>query len=354
MKVLFLTNIPSPYRVDFFAELGRLCDLTVLFEEHASKERDKQWKSDKISQFHAEYLCDKDCLVEHLSNQYYQVIVIGVYSSKIGRRAISYLKRHKRPFVLSTDGGFIKKDNFFKYIVKKYYISAATYWLSSGDITTEYLVHYGAKSDNTYKYPFTSVLKKDILKESMSKSEKRKIREKLGIQEEKIILSVGQFIHRKGYDILLEALSNLDHEIGTYIVGGEPTEEYIKLKEAYGLEHVHFVSFMAKDKLAEYYKAADLFVLPTREDIWGLVINEAMSFGLPVITTNRCVAGCELLSEDIGEIVPVEDVQELSKAMGQWIQEETVSETVLNKIKEYTIEQMAKCHNTIFKEIIHE
>ena len=43
--------------------------------------------------------------------------------------------------------------------------------------------------------------------------------------------------------------------------------------------------------------ASDLFVLPTREDIWGLVINEAMSFGLPIITTRKCIAGTELITD---------------------------------------------------------
>lgn len=55
--------------------------------------------------------------------------------------------------------------------------------------------------------------------------------------------------------------------------------------------------------------AADIFVHPTREDIWGLVVNEAMAKGLPVITTDRCVAGLELIkNESVGRIVPVENI----------------------------------------------
>ena len=51
MKILYLTNIPSPYRVDYFNELGKYCDLTVLFEIQSSTERDKSWKSYKAENF---------------------------------------------------------------------------------------------------------------------------------------------------------------------------------------------------------------------------------------------------------------------------------------------------------------
>ena len=44
MKILWLTNIPSPYRVKFFNELGTKCDLTVVFEKRSSSERDESWK----------------------------------------------------------------------------------------------------------------------------------------------------------------------------------------------------------------------------------------------------------------------------------------------------------------------
>ena len=50
MKITFLTNCPSPYRVEFFNELGKTVDLTVLFETKAATDRDEKWKSGETVQ----------------------------------------------------------------------------------------------------------------------------------------------------------------------------------------------------------------------------------------------------------------------------------------------------------------
>jgi glycosyltransferase involved in cell wall biosynthesis len=137
-----------------------------------------------------------------------------------------------------------------------------------------------------------------------------------------------------------------------YIVGGEATEEYLKLREALGLQNVHFLGFQKKDRLALIYKAADLFVLPTREDIWGLVINEALAYGLPTITTDRCVAGLELIEDGInGYVVPVEDASALAEKIKAVLASdlEAMGKAALEKVRPYTLENMAKTHAKIFE-----
>ncbi|WP_420741420.1 glycosyltransferase family 4 protein [Limosilactobacillus fermentum] len=133
------------------------------------------------------------------------------------------------------------------------------------------------------------------------------------------MLTVGRFSYNrgygKGYDILLKAISLCPEDYYLYIVGDEPTQEFIELRKKMGLiNKVKFIGFKDKEELKEYYMAADLFCLQTRGDVWGLVINEAMSMALPVITTNQCVAGLELVKRNRnGFIVDPEDYQELSK-----------------------------------------
>jgi glycosyltransferase involved in cell wall biosynthesis len=165
----------------------------------------------------------------------------------------------------------------------------------------------------------------------------------------KVAITVGQFIYRKGFDVLLRAWAKVDSEYELYIIGAQPTAEYKGIREKLQLSNVHFEGFKTKEELKCYYQAADLFVFPTREDIWGLVVNEAMSNGLPVITTDKCVAGLELIENGKnGYIVPANNDEELANKIIEIMQNDAEREEMaqysLEKIRNYTIESMADAH----------
>ena len=361
-KVLFLTGYPAPYRVEFFDALGKELDVTVLFSERKEDQahRAKQWFVEsggsfrwvqlekRIATMRGGCLCTD--VLSWLKKPWDRIVVCG-YSSPTVMLAMAYLRTKKIPFYMEIDGGLIRPDSGGKYLFKKLLVSAPDAWLSTGKYPTEYLVHYGATKDAVFEYPFTSLFEKDILEKTVSPEEKAELRRELGIPERNVVLSIGQFIHRKGFDVLLRAAAKLDTDTGIYIVGAEPTEEYLQLRRELGLANVHFLGFMKKEKLVEYYQAADLFALPTREDIWGLVINEAMAYGLPVVTTDRCVAGLELVEDgDNGYIVPVGDEAALAEKMQAVLADDSgrMGAASLEKIRPYTIENMVKTHVEIF------
>ena len=115
---------------------------------------------------------------------------------------------------------------------------------------------------------------------------------------------------------------------------------------------------MSAEKLREYYRAADIFAFFTREDIWGLVVNEAMANGLPVVSTDRCIAAVELIRNgENGYVIPTEDVEAMSRAVNSILENpelrNKMAENALQKIREqYTIENMAEEHYRIFEENI--
>ena len=364
MRVLFLINIPSPYRVQFFNELGTLCDLTVLYQKKNSSERNSKWTAENHENYRIVYLSgtstDVDkafCpnVIRYFDKSYDAIIICGT-ASLTEILAIEWCKLKKIPYIIEGDGAFAKTGNGFKEKLKKHLISGGSLLFSTCEEHDKYYTHYGANPSKVVRYRFSSLLEEDIISGIVPKEEKIALRTELGMKEEYIVLAVGQFIYRKGFDVLLEAATQLPSNIGIYIVGGNPTEEYLAFVRDNSLENVHFEGFKTKDELKKYYKAADIFVLPTREDIWGLVVNEAMAYGLPVVTTDRCNAGLELVQNDVnGYIVPVDSSLDIRSAIIKTLSsKEKLSTAALDKIKEYTIENMAKDHIRILSKFLKE
>ena len=358
-KIIYFTTVPVPYKVAFFEELGKKCELTVVFENKTVSYREDSWMVTKFKNFRAFFLEGLNVkgkkissqAVSFLKKEKFDHIIIGCYSTFAQMKAQCYLIRHKIPYIISSDGGMIKNDKGFQKRLKCYFIGHADMWLSTGRITSEYLAHYGADPQKTYSYPFTSIKNEDVLTVPDTYPQKLEFRERLSIEEKNVDVCVGQFIHRKGMDLLIQAAPSLK-DTGVYIIGGKPDNMYLELKEKCGADHVHFVAFKDKAALSEYYRAADVFVLPTREDIWGLVVNEAMAYGLPVITTDRCVAGMEMVENGItGSIIPSDDVQQLSDAIRKWLEhkEDICTERILQTARNYTTEKMAEVHYVLLE-----
>lgn len=367
MKVLFLANIPSPYRVDFFNELGKKCDLTVTFEGIKATDRNMEWKSDIPKNFKAIYLKGKRIKSDSffcpgiigVLKKKWDRIIIGVYSTTTSMLAIEYLKFSKKPFYIEADGGIIQKDKILKYKIKRHFISSASEWICSGTKTMDYLVYYGAERKQCNLFSFSSLTKQDLNNAvNMLKRGKKIYKNAIGIKEKKMILTVGRFSYEKGYgkgyDTVMRAAEKIDNDVGIYIVGDNPTDEFLEWKRQKRLHHVHFVGFKTKEELASYYAAADLFVFMTRSDVWGLVINEAMSFGLPVITTDKCIAGLELVKNNInGFIISVNDERSLKDKIEYILDDEEIKQSFgkysLQSIQNYSIENMANEHVNILR-----
>ena len=284
--------------------------------------------------------------LRHINKSYHHIIVTN-YSDPTGLIALTYMKLRRIPYMIEGDGAFPKGGKGLRERLKHWAISGAELCFSTGKMHDAYYRKYNAKK--IVRYPFSSVKSADIPKRLPSLEEKMSIRNRLGIPEKKMVLAVGQLIPRKGYDLLIRAAERMDRETGIYIVGGNPPEAYLEEKKRAGLTHLHFVPFKTPDELKCYYLAADLFVHPCREDIWGLVVNEALSYGLPVISTEKCNAALELVTEGVnGCIVPAGDSNALVDAMIKCLDRSDMAEAALKSAETHTIETMAAEHMVVF------
>ena len=362
MKVLFVTNLPSPYRVDFFNELSKKCDLTVVYERETSSEREADWRNEKERNF-AEVFCkskniskDKTFgfqLVRKVKKMDFDCLIISGYSSPSVILLISYCKLRRIPYYIECDGGFAKKGKWLNEKLKKFLLKDAKAIFTTCEEQKNYFLSLGCKGQ-IFKYPFSSFSQDEIFKTPADASEKNQLRQELNITEEKIVITVGRFSYNngygKGYDKVLGAAKILNNsKIGWYVIGGQPTDEFVRMKDEMELDNLHFVDFKKKDELKKYYRAADVFVLMTVGDIWGLVINEAMACGLPIVTTDRCIAGLEMIqNSENGYVIPVGDQITLADKVDTLLHNDELREKIsrnnLKKVEYWTIENMVNTH----------
>ena len=87
LKVLFITNVPSPYRVEFFNELGKYLNLTVIFEKSTSDERDSSWNNYAFENF-------EGIVLKGIKINSDTAICLGI---------INFLKRHKFDYIICSN-----------------------------------------------------------------------------------------------------------------------------------------------------------------------------------------------------------------------------------------------------------
>lgn len=364
-KVLFLTNMPSPYRVDFFNELGRHCDLHVFFEKDKSKTRDDKWQSYNFQNFSAYF--PKSIAIQGSAKTYMSLIreykkispditIVCDYSSHTGYLFLLYLITNRIPYSIEGDGALLRPNSPPKHLLKKFVFERASKLLYTSEEHKKCLLEHGAREDQLFLYPFTSIWESEIIPSDNLSKVKEEARNllfpsNLGRVQ---ILSVGRFIPVKRFDLLLRAFKPFDNIANLLIIGGHPTEEYIDIINANTIQNVSFLPFMSKKELYKYMLASDIFVFTSEGDVWGLVINEAMANGLPVIATTGCLGATQMAKNNPGILIGKNrDLQSLETNLAKVIEmsqseRDKLSIANLEKVHEYTIEKMAKRHIEIF------
>ena len=135
------------------------------------------------------------------------------------------------------------------------------------------------------------------------------------------LLTVGSIVPRKGYDVLVEALAQLKDRPWRLVIAGDNTrspETAARLDEdiaRYGLsDRIEIAGPVSEERLSELYAEADLFVLPSRFEGYGMAYTEAVAHGVPVIGTN---AGAipDTVPPGAGILIPPDDVEALAATL---------------------------------------
>ena len=359
-KLLILAIYPAPYRVELIESLKREFYTDVFFESTSGDEREQIWFSE--GSFHI--INTKNGAVQFKKATKnitsYNLVVFYDFSTKNSVRLILKCILKKIPYVINCDGIMLSPHgNPVFDLVKKVLISHASACLASGENAKKYFLKYSAKENRVFTHTFSTLHSEDILETPVVRTEKNELRKKLGLPQDRFIsIAVGRFIPLKRYDCLISEWKNMPENHLLLLIGsGTEEEKYREIIKNNGIKNVVIESFYPKDELFNYYKASDAFVHPTSYDVWGLVLNEAFACGLPAIVSDHCVAGLELIKNgENGFLVPMgndallcENVIKISKDDSIY---DSMSRAALNTIMNYTIENMAKTHINVFRELI--
>lgn len=362
MKIIYFTNVPAPYTVDFLNELSIKNDITVLFDGKNDDKRNDGWYKKDNHHFRSIYL-KRNGFKQILSilNDKFDIYINGMYASYNGALFSYILNIKKKKFFISADGGIIdEKDTLISIFLKRHYLKKSDYYISSGNVTNKYLVHYGADINKIFNVHFSSLKSNDILNNPVGYDKKLRLRQDYGYNYRRLFISVGSFIERKGYDLFIEAIKNLELEDTAFIIigGGSEKSKLDSMIKKYNIKNVFLLDYHNKNELSTYYKMADVFFFPSRQDIWGLVINEAMAKGLPIISSDKVNAAVELLDEE--HLYNPYDLEKLCNLIDKMTNLSnndlySIGLTNLKRIKPYSIENMAKEHEYIFEKVLkHE
>ena len=149
-------------------------------------------------------------------------------------------------------------------------------------------------------------------------------------------LYVGRIVDAKGISELLDAWNTFqkNKSVVLYLIGDGPQKCFYEKKcEGYKSENVYFLGKVEYDKLPAYYQSADLFIIPTLEDNWSLVVPEAMASGLPILSSifNGCYP--EYVTKNNGWIFNPLDRQNFIKKLNESYKNKNIKEMKKNSIK---------------------
>ncbi len=342
-KVLYISNIEVPYRTKFFNHLGEKCDLTVLYEREQSSNRDTTWAKSEKSTYKKEFLSginhgrEKAFSFKILKYVFgdYDRIVIGCFNNPAQMLAILAMRIARKDYYVNIDGKMFDTGSTVKRKLRRFFVRGAKGYFCAGVVVSKYLRDFVGNGKPIYSYLLSSMDEKELSEIDRISPGKRNNK----------ILVVGQYEDYKGLDVAAGAAAKTPSYEYSFVGMGPKAERFKEFISKKNVQNVEVIPFLQKEDLAQLYRTHGTLMLPSRQECWGLVINEAAAYGMPIVSTWGSGAAEEFLSpeyeEYLAESENADNLKErLDKLMTSSEQEkEDYSKYLYNKSKEYNIEE---------------
>ncbi|HWQ52579.1 MAG TPA: glycosyltransferase family 4 protein [Bryobacteraceae bacterium] len=222
--------------------------------------------------------------------------------------------------------------------------------LAAGTRNAAFYRSYGIPPDRIFDAPYTVDNDFFIARAKELHPCRAALRDREGIAPDlPVVLFCGKLVERKRPMDLLRAFASASAQAPASLVfigTGEQQPALERFVAEHHVTNVHFLGFRNQAEISACYALADLFVLPSTNEPWGLVVNEAMCFGLPVIVSDMVGAAPDLVHEGVnGYVFPAGDVENLSARLLSVLSDENLRQQMsrrsLEIVEQWGIPQTA-------------
>ncbi len=328
-KVVIVTNIPAPYRVELFYYMQtHLCeqyDIHVVYTSETEGNRNWAVPTEKMLQstvLQSKVIQKKtahDTRFIHLPANIAKVlsriapdIVIAFEYNPAALQSLLWCKLHCKKFIHLTDGTLTSEREVGRVqrLARKLVTKQADACIASSTKAKEKLLAYRVPAEKIFV---------SLLTFAFDTQQKR-----VGDLQSGRILYVGSMAERKGLDLLIDALPHLQSQWQLHIVGNGTPQEIAQLTQqaqAAGVgEQIVWRGYQEGEEMAKEYQESQVFVLPTREDCFGLVLLEALSQGVPIVSSQYADGAYDVIAtEQDGTVVDPYNAHALAKAIDHYL-----------------------------------
>jgi len=347
LRVAVLSELPTPYRWPLFERVAAEPSLDVSVFFYARNESDRGWTvpvngSGGAGRPAVEFLPGRalhlrgrrslyfhwnPAILDRLRKGRFDVAVIPGWSMPTSVAAAMACRGRRIPYVTFSETHDRSPRpawlRMTKRVALRPIVAGASAWLATGTLSERFLAAHGA--DRTRIFRFANTPDVDAVRAQVDAARARRgeVRASLGVPEDAVVaLFVARLIGAKDPATLLEAQALLEARGGApwlVLVGDGPEAGALReLAARRALRQAVFAGARQPAELPAIYAAADLFVLPSRHEPWGVVVNEAMAAGLPVVLSDRVGAAEDLVRDGAnGRLVPAGDAARFAAAIGE-------------------------------------
>jgi glycosyltransferase involved in cell wall biosynthesis len=378
VRVAHLVSHPVQYLVPVYREISKNpdVDLTVYFYsdtsigKHFDVEfgREFEWSTPLLGGYKYRFLPSSkgkqtgktfewpnwDVLAEVIRQQY-DVIWINSYIGTNAWFARFAALLSGTPVFFRDDTNLLSPRPFWKRALKSIFLRnflRGTWALYVGEEARRYWTFYGIPAQRLFFSPHCVDNEFWSSKARELAPRRTEIRRSLGVDDDApVILFCGKFIPKKQPLMLLSAYSTVRKELPCWLVmvgdGSLRIDIETQIRES-GIANTILPGFLNQDELPFAYTAADIFVLPSAfYETWGLVVNEAMNFGMPVVVSDKVGCGKDLVKDGWnGFVFPHTDERQLADRLRRLVKDAALrkefGKNSAKLIADYTVENCAK------------